>query len=109
VDNPTSADNVVKMWLPEIQEFCESAPVILVACKKDLRTDPDTIAELKKTGEKPVTSEIGRQIATQIKADAYMECSAMTREGVQDLFIQAARLSRKKRSNRLSNTHCVLY
>jgi GTPase SAR1 family protein len=78
--------------------------VILVACKKDLRTDPEIIAKLKHEGEKPVTSEVGKQIATQIKADAYMECSAKTREGVQDLFVHAARLSLKKRSLTLSET-----
>jgi GTPase SAR1 family protein len=82
--------------------------VILVACKKDLRTDPEIIAKLKHEGEKPVTSEVGKQIATQIKADAYMECSAKTREGVQDLFVHAARLSLKKRSPK-RNSFCVLH
>jgi GTPase SAR1 family protein len=43
-----------------------------------------------------VTSDVGKQIAAQIKADAYMECSAKTREGVQELFVHAARLSLKK-------------
>jgi Ras family protein A len=109
VDNPTSVENVVKTWVPEIQEFCELCPVILVACKKDLRTDPQTIAELKKTGENPVTRERGLQLAAEMKADAYMECSAKTREGVQDLFLYAARLSLRKRSRKLSTISCVLY
>lgn len=80
-----------------MRHFCGSCPVILVACKKDLRNDPATIEQLKELGEKPVTSDVGKQIALQIKADAYMECSAKTREGVQELFVHAARLSLKKR------------
>jgi GTPase SAR1 family protein len=85
--------------------------VILVACKKDLRTDSQIIAKLKQENEKPVTAEIGKQIATQIKVDAYMECSAKTREGVQDLFVHAARLSLKtrKQSYRKSRQFCVLH
>ncbi|CAF4172783.1 unnamed protein product, partial [Adineta steineri] len=50
-----------------------------------------------------------KQLAAQMKADAYMECSAKTREGVQDLFVHAARLSLKKRSRRESSGRCVLH
>jgi small GTP-binding protein len=96
VDNPVSAASVVEKWTPEIRHFCGKCPVILVACKVDLRTDPNTIAKLKGQGEKPVTAEAGEQLAKQIKADAYMECSAKTREGIQELFVAAARLSFKK-------------
>jgi Ras family protein A len=99
----------MEKWVPEVRHFCGQCPVILVGCKKDLRTDPETIAKLKDNGEKPVTNEIGRQIAAEIKADAYMECSAKTREGVQDLFIQAARLSLKKYGSRRHRRRCILY
>jgi small GTP-binding protein len=96
IDSSVSATSVIEKWMPEVRHFCGQCPVILVACKKDLRTDPQTIAKLKREGENLVTTDVGRQIARQIKADAYMECSAKTREGVQELFIHAARLSLKK-------------
>ena len=108
VDSPVSATHVIEKWIPEIRHFCGQCPVILVACKKDLRTDPETIIKLKQDGEIPVTSEVGRQIAARIKADAYMECSAKTRECVQDLFVHAARLSLKKRY-RKPPSKCVLH
>lgn len=88
VDSPVSATSVIDIWIAEVRHFCGQCPMILVACKKDLRTDPYIIARLIQEGEKPVTNEFRRQI----KADAYMECSAKTREGVQDLFVYAARL-----------------
>ncbi len=108
VDSPVSATSVIEKWMPEIRHFCGQCPVILVACKKDLRTDPQTIVKLKQDGERTVTTDIGKQIAAQIKADAYMECSAKTREGVQELFVTAARLSLKKRTHK-KRQQCKLY
>ncbi|CAF1022448.1 unnamed protein product [Adineta steineri] len=105
VDNPVSVTSITDRWIQEVRYFCNQCPVILVACKKDLRTDPQVIAKLKQEGEKPVTTDIGGQLAVQTKADAYIECSAKTREGVQDLFVHTARLSLKKRSHK----ECVLY
>jgi small GTP-binding protein len=109
VDNPVSAASVVEKWMPEVRHFCGKCPVILVACKIDLRTDPHTIAKLKGHNEKPVTAEAGKQISNQIKADAYMECSAKTREGVQELFILAARLSFKKHHKDKKHHNCLLF
>lgn len=37
--------------------FCPGLPIILVGCKKDLRRDPKTIDELRKTNQRPVTPE----------------------------------------------------
>jgi Ras family protein A len=108
VDNPVSAASVVEKWMPEVRHFCGKCPVILVACKIDLRTDERIIAKLKTQGEKPVTMEAGKHIASQIKADSYMECSAKTREGVQELFVHAARLSFKKHKDHNKNRKCVL-
>jgi Ras family protein A len=109
VGNSASAVNVSDKWSPEIRHFCDQCPIILVACKTDLRTNPQTIAKLKLDGAKPVTTEFGQRLATQIKADAYMECSAKTREGVQELFMLAARLSLEKRSRRKKHPKCALY
>jgi Ras family protein A len=109
VDSPTSAINVIEEWNPEVRHFCGACPVILVACKIDLRTDQQTIEKLKEQDEKPVTTEVGKKIAAQIKADAYMECSAKTREGIHDLFIHAARLSLEKRSRSKRHRKCCLY
>jgi len=109
IDNPVSAGSIIEKWVPEVRHFCGKCPIILAACKVDLRNDPRTIEKLKAQGEKPVTTEAGKQIASQIKADAYMECSAKTREGIQDLFILAARLSFKKRNHHKKHRMCVLY
>lgn len=55
VDSPDSLENVMEKWIGEVNHFCSDLPVILVACKKDLRNDPNTIAELEKSSQLPVT------------------------------------------------------
>ena len=109
IDSYASTTSVTEKWMPEIRHFCGRCPIILVGCKKDLRTDSQTLTQLKEEGEKPVTTEAGRQLAAQIKADAYMECSAKTREGVQEVFVHAARLSLKKRRRHNRKHKCNLY
>lgn len=44
--------------------FCAGLPVLLVGCKKDLRRDPKTIEELRKTSQRPVTPEEVRSLDT---------------------------------------------
>lgn len=94
----SSASNIVDVYYPEIRHFINECPIILVACKIDLRTDPLILERMKKRHETLVTSEIGRQIAAEIKADAYMECSSKTREGIDDLFTHAKHLAIKHQS-----------
>lgn len=96
VDNPISAQSVSSRWAPEIRHFCEQCPLILVGCKKDLRKTSETIDDFTRTKDKMISFQAGAQLAAEIQADAYMECSAKTREGVQDLFIKAAQLSLRK-------------
>jgi Ras family protein A len=108
VDNPVSAINVMEKWIPEVRHFCRPCPVILVGCKIDLRTDNKTITKLKQHGERLISTEDGRQMAAYIKADAYMECSAKTGEGVDELFEYAARLSLKKPPSHNQCMACIL-
>lgn len=57
VDSPDSLDNVQEKWISEVHHFCADLPVILVACKKDLRNDAKTVDELRRTSQRPVTRE----------------------------------------------------
>lgn len=57
VDSPDSLDNVQEKWISEVLHFCSGLPIILVGCKKDLRNDPKTVDELRRTGQRPVTSQ----------------------------------------------------
>ncbi|KAG8956023.1 GTP-binding protein Rho1 [Tulasnella sp. 424] len=110
VDSPDSLDNVQEKWISEVHHFCQGLPVILVGCKKDLRRDPKTIEDLKRTGQRPVTSEEGMAVAQKIGAKHYLECSAKTGEGVREVFqyaTRAALLSRAKKPSKGGKVLCA--
>jgi len=102
IDSPDSLENIPEKWTPEVKHFCPNVPIILVGNKKDLRNDANTIRELQKMKQEPVRIEEGRGMAEKIGANAYLECSAKTKEGVREVFEQATRSAlttkKKKRS-----------
>ena len=100
VDNPDSLENVPERWIPEVKHFCPGVPIILVGCKKDLRTDPETLDKLHGIKQKPVTVEDGHYMADRVQAKKYLECSAKTREGIREVFEEATRASLKKEKKR---------
>ena len=58
-------------WNPEVQHFCSGVPKLLVGLKLDLRNDPNTLKELAKVGQKPVSTEQvrGEFSARKIRAE----------------------------------------
>jgi len=96
VDFPVSLGNVQDKWYPEVAHFCEGTPLILVATKTDLRRDDNTRRMLGAQGQKPVTPEQGAEVAQEIGAK-YIECSAKTGSGVQEVFALALRESMKSK------------
>ncbi len=71
--------------------FCHGLPIILVACKKDLRDDPKTIQDLARMNQRPVSRQEGLAVAQKIGAQGYVECSAKSGDGVREVFQTATR------------------
>jgi len=86
-----SFENISEKWFIEIQHYSPGVPFILVGTKADLRTDPDTVKELKAQGVKPVETSEGKNLSSSIGAKAYLECSAMTQQNVKEVFDEAVR------------------
>eukprot|EP01101_Sappina_pedata_P012359 TRINITY_DN846_c2_g1_i1.p1 TRINITY_DN846_c2_g1~~TRINITY_DN846_c2_g1_i1.p1 ORF type:complete len:210 (+),score=60.58 TRINITY_DN846_c2_g1_i1:31-660(+) len=86
VVNPASYINSKDVWHQEIIKNCPQARILLVGTKTDLRDDPNTLEELKSQGKAPVTKDMGIQKAKEIGAVHYMECSALTQEGLKEVF-----------------------
>jgi len=122
-------------WCPEVIHFCPGVPILLVGLKKDLRDDPGTIRELRICGQRPVPlmevsiapargascnssrnfcfgstlktlSVQGKAVGLKIGAFMYMECSAKTGDGVNEVFKVAARLALHKRDRK--KNRCTL-
>ncbi|PAA68334.1 hypothetical protein BOX15_Mlig022592g1 [Macrostomum lignano] len=84
--NSTSLDNVIDKWNPEVRHHAPQAPVILVGTKLDLRDSGDSMG-------KEVTRKRAKLVAKEIKAVTYLECSALTRVGLKDVFDEAVRVA----------------
>ena len=78
-------------WVEEARERCPQVPIILVALKKDLRDDPGAIEEMRKRSQHFTSTKEGNDIAHEIGARKYLECSSLTGEGVDDVFEAATR------------------
>ena len=77
VDSPTSLDNITTTWYNEVHQAVPTAKVILVGTKADLR---------EKGGPNLVQPEQIERAKEQIQAVDYIECSALTRSNVNELF-----------------------
>ena len=106
LENPDSFDNVTDKWMPEIKHYCPKVPVVLVGTKKDLRHSELIHDERTKRKFRHVQPEDGQQLADRIRAAAYVECSAKTRDGVRDVFDAATRASLQQRRPRRRQNKC---
>ncbi|XP_040579917.1 cdc42 homolog [Lepeophtheirus salmonis] len=88
VIRPNSFANVRQKWSSEVKKYYK-APILLVGTQVDLRNDEKTKEALSKCKQKPITEEQGRSLAKEIGAVRYSECSAITQNGLKDVFDEA--------------------
>ncbi|EDO15244.1 hypothetical protein Kpol_1029p18 [Vanderwaltozyma polyspora DSM 70294] len=86
INDTESLYNARTKWSEESLRYCPDAPIILVGLKKDLRNN-------NTDGDDLVRSEDAETVARQIGAKKYLECSALTGEGVDSVFELATRTS----------------
>jgi small GTP-binding protein len=111
--NPYSFENVRTKWYPEIRYHCPNTPIILVGTKLDLRKDPQTLQQLQAKWQTPITYKQGVQMANEIGAVKYMECSALTQKGLNTLFNEIARVGitspqQQKHKPKNHSTNCLI-
>ena len=108
----SSLVSVVSRWLPELDKYCPpTVPIILVGTQTDLRpaaaasatsnNDPGrrssaTAADTVAT----VGREHGMKTAKRIGAYSYVECSALSGDGLADVFVEAAKAALNASSSR---------
>ncbi|XP_065273721.1 rho-related GTP-binding protein RhoF isoform X2 [Emys orbicularis] len=111
VMNPTSYDNVLIKWYPEVSHFCRGVPLILIGCKTDLRKDEEHLRKLMSSEQEPITYNQGEATCQQMKAQAYLECSAKCRENIEDVFKEATNIAlnaMKKAKRRKKRKRCSI-
>ena len=89
--SPASFENVKAKWYPEVNHHCPNVPCLVVGTKLDLREDKATIERLAEKKLAPITHQQGMQLAKEINAAKYLECSALTQNGLKAVFDEAIR------------------
>jgi small GTP-binding protein len=102
VVNSISFENINSKWYPEVMHFCPDVPLVLVGTKVDLRKDEAVVDKLKASGQQPISTAQGQELAKKIKAFKYLECSARTQDNLKTVFDEAIKAAlfvprRKKR------------
>ena len=117
----SSYKNVRDKWVPEIRQFCPTAPIVVVGTQLDRRgenilmnpfihfkdsVNPPTVSPYKSN---IISEDMGRKLSKELKAAFYHECSSLTREGVDRLFHDAIDLvvSKKQRKRKVHES-CIL-
>ena len=89
--------SISDLWMPELKRHSKHSkqkrPVILVGTQIDLRVGNDD-------GE--VTTDEGVQLAKEIGADCYVECSARDRKCLEDVFKNAVSSALKVRKRKIN-------
>ncbi|KAK2908801.1 hypothetical protein QQF64_001253 [Cirrhinus molitorella] len=95
VANPTSLNNLRHKWIAEVREYLPKVPVLVVATQTDNR-------EMGPYRANCTTATEGKQVAQEIRAKGYLECSALSNRGVQQVFECAVRtaVNRARRRTR---------
>ncbi|XP_003972262.2 rho-related GTP-binding protein RhoU-like isoform X2 [Takifugu rubripes] len=86
VVRPCSFRNLINRWFPEIHQHCPGAPLVLVGTQLDQREDVQVLINLAQNHERPVSMEEGRQLAQELGAVSFSECSALTQKNLKDVF-----------------------
>ncbi|XP_039878969.1 cell division control protein 42 homolog isoform X3 [Simochromis diagramma] len=100
VVSPSTFENVTDKWVPEILRVSPKTPFLLVGTQVDLRDNENTL-------EQALTFTSGEELALELKAVKYMECSARTQEGVREVFEEAI-LATRNPTDKKSTYFCVL-
>ncbi|CAG7659093.1 unnamed protein product [Allacma fusca] len=107
IDDPTSFQNIRKRWYREVKHHCPDIPKILVGTKLDLREDIANAEKLKAAKKDPITYSKGVSLAKTIGAVKYLECSALTQQGVECVFLQAIVAALNPRSSEAPEPGCM--
>lgn len=73
IDDLKSLKNIQNKWIPEISKYCQGVPYILVGTKYDKKY------KYKELDERA-------DIVKIIKPNIHLKCSALTKEGVENIF-----------------------
>lgn len=101
INDADSLQNIKDVWIEEAKSHVKrKKPILLIGCQSDVRQK-----RTHSSDNNNVTREEGEAFAKEIGAEAYLECSSLTMDGVTEVFSSVVNLAlknRKKKSRILS-------
>lgn len=119
-----SFDNILAKWYPELQHYGRNVPIVLIGefqvnLSECERIEPLTnnlpliiIAGTKSdlrvpNSEKFISTSEAKKMKSKIKAAALVECSALNRQNLENVFHEAVRAAIKK-PKKAPSVCCIL-
>ncbi|KAH8828802.1 hypothetical protein DL96DRAFT_1554484 [Flagelloscypha sp. PMI_526] len=95
IDDEDARENLGEKWYEKFRPYAgDNTRFIVVGLRSDIRDDEDRIEELRQRRKAIMQTCQGQIFAkTAFHAEAYLECSAKTFEGVNEVFEKAVRLA----------------
>jgi len=63
-----------------------NTPFVIVGTKLDMRQNEEAVAKLRSEGKVPLSTSDGQKLAEELGAIGYLECSALTQQGLKTVF-----------------------
>ncbi|KAF8290440.1 hypothetical protein DL93DRAFT_1087258 [Clavulina sp. PMI_390] len=86
VSTPSSFSNVKDKWFPEVHHHSPGTPWLLVGTHLDVRQDVQLTEALDDQKRPFVSRGDGEQLARELGAFNYVECTALFRQGVHNML-----------------------
>jgi small GTP-binding protein len=91
LDSKQSFVNLTEQWIGEVKHYCQTAKIILVGTKSDLR----------QTGNlNHVTNDEAQRFLSEQKCDAFIPCSPKSGEGVDQVFPATVKVCNAKKKKK---------
>jgi len=90
-----SFEKIQTQWYAEVIQHTPGVPYFLVGLKTDLRDDRETLEKLEAEKSGPISYEYGVKLAGEIRAEKYVECSALTCNGLREVFEEVLKVAIK--------------
>ena len=87
--DPKSLESVSEKWIPEIIHHCPGTPFLLVGTQLDLKEDRSKVDRFASKNQAPICSDVGLEMAKQVGASKYLECSSLTMDWSKNVIDQA--------------------
>ncbi|KAJ9144853.1 p-loop containing nucleoside triphosphate hydrolase protein [Coniochaeta hoffmannii] len=93
ISNRLSLINMQRLWIKQVRQtfHSETLPLLVLGLKRDLRSESDPNGV--------IYPQEGHQAAQEMRADMYMECSALTGELLSQVFEDICRRAMKTASS----------